>query len=157
MCWLQSDMVFIVGSELATERQQQNFPGHTSGTWCGVTNTCHKDSYGTKTTFLPVIFIFWKVLLNPYGGHKAYMSTLDFLNIHVIYATPSPHIFLYFLALWTLPIAFSFEHFWMEDALRNLTLDTYLPKVLLDIQHPWQALWGCTLCVVTPEPQIWES
>lgn len=149
-CRLQSDMVFVMGFEPPTATQQQNFPSYASDTWCGVTNICHKDPSGTKTTFHPMIFIFWKVLLNPYGGHKASMSVLSFLNIHVIYSAPSPHIFLDFLALWTLPIAFSFKHFWMEDAWRNLTLDTCLPKVLFDIQQPWQAPWGCTLCVVTP-------
>lgn len=149
MCWPQCDMVFIMGSELATERQWQNFPDYAADTWCGVTSRNRKDSSGTKATFHPMIFIFWKVLLNPYGGHKAYMSILDFMNIDVIYSAPGPHIFLDFLALWTLPIAFSLEHFWMEGALINPTLDTCLPKVLFDILQPWQAPWSCTLCGVT--------
>lgn len=99
MCWPQCDMVFIMGSELATERQWQNFPDYAADTWCGVTSRNRKDSSGTKATFHPMIFIFWKVLLNPYGGHKAYMSILDIMNIDVIYSAPGPHIFLDFSSL----------------------------------------------------------
>lgn len=91
-------MVFIMWSELAMERQQQNFPRHTSDTSWGASNICPKDFSGTETIFQPMLFIFWKVLLNPYGGHKAYMSISDLLNIQVIYLVPSPHIFLDFLA-----------------------------------------------------------
>lgn len=143
-------MVFIMWSELAMGRQQENFPSHTSDTLWGAPNMCCEDFSDTKATFQPMIFIFWKVLLNSYGGHKAYMSISDLLNIRVIYSAPSPHIFLDFLALWTLPIAFSFEHFWVENALRNLALDTCLPEVLWHTAALTATVGLCPVCGQDP-------
>lgn len=54
---------------------------------------CCEDFSGTETRSQSMIFVFWKVLLNPYGGHKAYLSILDLLNIHAVYSAPGSQIF----------------------------------------------------------------
>lgn len=96
-----------------------------------------------------MIFIFWKVLLYSYDGHKAHMSILDPLWIFMSFTLPQV-VFLDFPALWTLATAFPFDHFWMGDALRNVTLDTCFPKVLSNMQ-PSPVPWGCALCLVSCE------